>query len=330
MEPFWPRHSPHFLAVRTAARAGLHACAGEEIGGGLSVAVGLSGGADSLALTAALIAENADVMAVCVDHQLQEGSRGIAERAAEQARALGAQAVVVPAEWDNSFGASAKDSLESGARQARYRALAAVAGSRPIFIAHTADDQAETLLLGLMRGQAVGMSSQTRNEGALIMRPLLGLRRQDTAGACAELGLEFWQDPHNQPAAAEDFRRVAVRHEVLPLLERIVGGEIAPALAAAADDIAEDDSYLQPVSLSDDCAQLASLPAPVRRRAIAGWLQEQGVRVTKAGLRGIDKLCTSYTGQGGVAVSMVAAGERKHRGWLEVSRVGGKLALIRR
>ena len=96
-KPFWPRVSPHFLACRRGVRA-----AGLDH----AVAVGLSGGADSLALMAALVAEGHEVLALCVDHGLQDGSRAQAERAAEQARTLGARAKVLCVEAGAAAGAA--------------------------------------------------------------------------------------------------------------------------------------------------------------------------------------------------------------------------------
>lgn len=341
--PFWPRVSPHFLACRRAVRAAQmdH-----------TVAVGLSGGADSLALCAAMIAEGHDVIALCVDHGLQDGSREQAEKAARQAESLGAQARVLAVQVPQGRGKS----MEAVARHERYAAMAmAVAacegrenaasrrvevcerdtelgeaaraksargkgGPLEIALAHTADDQAETLLLGALRGRVAGMPERAVVEGARVVRPFLQVRRADTEGACAELGVEVWHDPHN---ADTDFRRVALRREIIPELSRVIGGDAVPALAQAAMDTARDEEYLATAATAD-CAELAALPEPRRRRAIAAWLIEQGVKVTKEGIGGIGKLCTDWHGQGPVAVSSARqAGQR-----LEVARIGGKLALL--
>ena len=315
--PFWPRVSPHFLACRRAVRAAQldH-----------TVGVGLSGGADSLALCAAMIAEGHDVIALCVDHGLQDGSREQAERAARQAENLGARARVLEVQVPEEAG----NSLEAAARQARYQAMSAAAredgasrrGGRSleIAVAHTADDQAETLLLGALRGRVAGMPERAVVEGARVVRPFLQVRRADTEGACAELGLEVWQDPQN---ADTDFRRVALRREIIPELSRVIGGDAVPALAQAAMDTARDEEYLATPATAD-CAELAALSEPRRRRAIAAWLVERGVKVTREGVGGIGKLCTNWHGQGPVAVSSARqAGQR-----LEVARIGGKLALL--
>ena len=311
-KPFWPRVSPHFLACRRGVRA-----AGLD----RAVAVGLSGGADSLALMAALVAEGNEVLALCVDHGLQAGSRAQAERAAEQARRLGSRARVLSVAAGVSAAAGA-ESMEAAARVARYRALAAACAGEDleVAVAHTADDQAETLLLGALRGRVTGMSERSEVEGARVVRPLLNVRRADTEGACAELGLSAWQDPQN---ADTHFRRVALRREIIPQLSRIIGGDAVPALAQAAGDAALDDAALR-TPPTTDCADLAAMAEPRRRRAIAAWLVSEEVEVTRRAVGDVGKLCTHWHGQGPVAVrSARQVGQR-----LEVARIGGKLALL--
>lgn len=285
MEPFWPRRSPHFLACRRAVRG----WTGPAV-------IGLSGGADSLALVAAAAAERLDVTALVVDHGLQEGSAEVARRAAEQAQNFG-----VPADVTKVSITPTGKGTEADARQARYVALFDQAGpDRDVWTAHTADDQAETLLLGALRGNPAGMSPRA---GRLV-RPLLHVRRADTAGACAELGITPWQDPMNKD---ERYRRVALRTRVIPLLEEIVGGEVVPALAGTADRIAEAAAQLQritPATSTDsgalDCAELASLTPVVRRAVVAEWVVEKRGEVKGAHLAAIEALVTNWRGQGAV------------------------------
>ena len=279
MQPFWPRRSPHFLACRRCVR---------DLTG--PAVIGLSGGADSLALVAAAAAEAKQVHAVVVDHQLQEDSAAVARRAAEQARAWGIAASVVEVQVEGN-------NLEAAAREARYAALQSYGVD--VWVAHTADDQAETLLLGALRGNPSGMSRRT---GHGVVRPFLSIRRADTIGACAELGVTPWQDPMNSDPA---FRRVAVRRDVIPQLSGVIGGDCVPALAATADRIAADRDLLESqvdLSPTADCAVLAGLPGPVRRRRIAAWLIEQGIGVVGVQLRDIERLTTNWHGQGEVAV----------------------------
>ena len=129
-EPFWPRKSPHFLACRRAVRLCWQTSHGGDTGG--PVVIGLSGGPDSLALVAAALAEGVPVLAVVVNHNLQEGSAQVAGEAAVQARALGASTRIVHVDVDVERGGS----VEAAARQARYAALFEVA-------AEAAGDRAE-------------------------------------------------------------------------------------------------------------------------------------------------------------------------------------------
>ncbi|MDO3650982.1 tRNA lysidine(34) synthetase TilS [Nocardia mangyaensis] len=219
------------LAVRRGVRAWVAAH-----GGRVPVVVGLSGGADSLALVAAAVVEAGAVTAVVVDHGLQEGSAEVAEQAAAQARALGCvAALVVPVEVGRDGG------VEAAARVARYAALESVRDGRPVLLGHTLDDQAETVLLGLARGSGgrsiQGMAAWNPPWG----RPLLGVRRAQTMRMCADLGLRTWDDPHNTDSR---YTRVRVRNEVLPLLEDVLGGGVAQALARTADQLREDGAVL--------------------------------------------------------------------------------------
>ena len=139
--PFWPDRSPAFLKLRRAVRA----LASED-----PVLIGLSGGADSLGLVAAALAEGRNVLALCVDHGLQPDSATVAARAVATARSLGAEARSVKVQVKPG-------NIEAQAREARYEALmaAAAAEGRSVWVAHTMDDQAETYLLGSLRGRAV-------------------------------------------------------------------------------------------------------------------------------------------------------------------------------
>ena len=325
-KPFWPRVSPNFLACRRAVVEWAREAKPQE-----SIAVGLSGGADSLALTAALVAEGFEVQALCVDHGLQPGSAEQAGKAAGQAESLGARAEVLKVEVAD------RGSLEAAARLARYQAFAG-ATRLPVAVAHTADDQAETLLLGALRGKVAGMLPAAEIEGVRVVRPLLQVRRAQTLAACEELGLEVWHDPQNRDTS---FRRVALRREIIPQLSQLIGGDAVPALAQAAGDAALDDAALSNAALSKaalsnaapgseglDAAELAALSEPVRRRILAAWLHEQGAEVTREVLRGVGKLCTNWHGQGGVAVAPSLKEQKIMGQRLEVRRVGGKLALL--
>jgi tRNA(Ile)-lysidine synthase len=267
--------------------------------------VALSGGPDSLALTAAAAAA-LPTTALIVDHGLQVGSADIAEIARRQAHDLGcvdAQVLRVRVGTDGG--------PEAAARTARYAALDAARGQASVLLAHTLDDQAETVLLGLGRGSGARSIAGMRAADPPWYRPLLGVRRTVTHAACAELGLAPWDDPHNHDAR---FTRVRLRTEVLPLLEDVLGGGVAGALARTAAALREDTDALDEwatAALENTAdtgetvavAALSMLPAAVRRRVIRRWLLRGGAaNLTDKQIRAVDALVTAWHGQGGVAV----------------------------
>lgn len=301
----FPRASKNLLACRQ----GIRRLYEHGVEAGQPLAIGLSGGPDSLALVIAARAEGHEVLALCVDHQLQEGSAQVAAEAAGKAEAWGARAKVLRVEVvDRGEG------MEAAARRVRYLALAKAAGTLPLVVAHTAEDQAETLLLGELRGKASGMSVKGISEGGVVYRPFLGLRRTHTVGTCVDCGVEYWSDPQNECLS---FRRVAVRKNILPALGEILGsGDATAVLAQAAAMVAEDNDYLN--SLVPECAYqaqdlavevIAQLPEAIARRAVLAWLHAQAeahpqwqVSVSSAALRDVLRLCTQWRGQGAVAV----------------------------
>ncbi|WP_027332260.1 tRNA lysidine(34) synthetase TilS [Mycolicibacterium tusciae] len=266
--------------------------------------VALSGGADSLALTAAA-AKVMPTTALIVDHRLQAESGAVAATAREQALSLGCvEAQVICVDVGTAGGP------EAAARTARYRALDTARGDAPVLLAHTLDDQAETVLLGLGRGSGARSIAGMRPLDPPWGRPLLGIRREVTQAACAELNLTPWQDPHN---VDRRYTRARLRAEVLPLLEEVLGGGVAEALARTAAALREDtevldglaDRELAEVSIAGglDTARLVDLPDAVRRRVIRGWLLAGGASsLTDKQIRGVDTLVTGWRGQGGVAV----------------------------
>ncbi|WP_084023338.1 tRNA lysidine(34) synthetase TilS [Mycobacterium avium] len=277
--------------------------------------VALSGGPDSLALTA-VAARLRPTTAVIVDHGLQPDSATVAQTARAQAIALGCVAAqVISVHVDGEGGP------EAAARRARYAALAAHRDG-PVLLGHTLDDQAETVLLGLGRGSGVRSIAGMRPHDPPWCRPLLGQRRAVTHAACAELGLTAWQDPHNSDRR---FTRARLRAEVLPLLEEVLGGGVAEALARTATALREDNELLDALAeralpaaragAGLQVAALAGLDAPVRRRVIRAWLLAGGATgLTDKQIRGVDNLVTAWRGQGGVAVGSSQPGERLFAG----------------
>ncbi|MEH3141492.1 MAG: tRNA lysidine(34) synthetase TilS [Mycobacterium kyogaense] len=266
--------------------------------------VALSGGPDSLALTA-VAAQLRPTTALIVDHRLQAGSGTVAATARDQAMALGCvDAQVV------SVGVGSAGGPEAAARAARYEALEHARAGALVLLGHTLDDQAETVLLGLGRGSGARSIAGMVAYDAPWCRPLLGVRRSVTHAACAESGLTPWRDPQNDDPR---FTRVRLRTEVLPLLDDVLAGGVAEALARTATALREDTDALDAIAtdIATDIAvgadlavaTLTVLPAAVRRRVIRRWLLEGGAAgLTDAQIRSVDALVTAWRGQGGVAV----------------------------
>ena len=236
--------------------------------------VACSGGADSTALLAAARAvAPGRVHVAVIDHGLQEGS---AERSAALVADLVAQGVPAAVHGVVVDGGGG---LEAAARRARYGALrtARPHPDSPVLLGHTLDDQAETVLLGLGRGSGARSLAGMRTWDPPWLRPLLGLRRADTAAACRSQGLTFWDDPHNVDPR---FTRVRLRREVLPLLEEVLGGGVAEALARTA------------AQLRDDGEALDAAACDVLARAAAAADDAQLARAERGGRRGSTPPCS--------------------------------------
>ena len=274
--------------------------------------VALSGGPDSLALAAAAAAVR-PTTALIVDHQLQQDSAEVARTARAQALTVGCVAARILRVEVGAVGGP-----EAAARSARYAALDEVRGGAAVLLAHTLDDQAETVLLGLGRGSGPRSIAGMRSYDPPWGRPLLGVRRAVTAAACAELQLTPWSDPHNTDAR---FTRVRLRTEVLPLLEDVLGGGVAEALARTADALRADGEVLDVLAAqvldrtrrADGLAvsELIDVAPAVRRRVLRAWLLTGGARgLTERHIRGVEALVSAWHGQGGVAVPGSRPGHR--------------------
>ena len=226
---------------------------------GSVVRCGVSGGADSTALAVLAVAAGCDVTIVHVDHGLRPDSH--IDAAAVTALAERLDVPVQCAQVDVAPGAN----LEARARKARHEVL-----GRDALLGHTADDQAETVLLALLRGAGVhglaGMRPDRR-------RPLLGLRRADTEAVCERLGITPVHDPSNTDPR---HRRNRVRHEVLPLLDDVAGRDVVPLLArtaaaarAATDRLDDEAAMVDPT----DAAALRAAPEVVAVLALRQWLR---------------------------------------------------------
>jgi tRNA(Ile)-lysidine synthase len=284
---------PAVATGRTLVRTAL-----ADLAPGARVVVGVSGGADSLALAAvaAFVAprESYDLSAVVVDHGLQHDSAEVAATAARQVRSLGVPAVVERVEVGRTGGP------EAAARDARLAVLAG-AGADAVLMAHTLDDQAETVLLGLGRGSGPRSISGMAPRDGLWRRPLLTMRRADTERICRASGLSWWTDPHNSDPA---FRRSRVRAEVMPVLEDVLGGGVAEALARTADQVRADaallDQLAADVAAPSDVATLAALPSALRSRVLRRLALAAGASAAELAashLAELDRLVTDWHGQ---------------------------------
>ena len=231
---------------------------GGYTGRGARFLVGVSGGPDSTALLASLVELRDDcrfeLHVVHVDHALRPESRGDA-----------AYVRRLCSRWDVPFNMRRVNvkglrreeglSVEAAARKARHMALldeAAASGADAIALGHTADDQIETVLLSLLRGAGLrglaGMAKQLgspftlpNGERVPIVRPLLGVTRADVMGYLKERRLRPRQDASN---ADPTHLRNRVRHELLPLMERVREGAVS-AVGRASDDARLALEYLE-------------------------------------------------------------------------------------
>ena len=239
-----------------------------------TILFGCSGGADSMALALALFLEanGTKVIPVVVDHGLQQGSAQVTTQTISKLKNIGYTQI-------ESAVAQVKitDGLEASARRARYQIFNQFIDTHQpkyFLLAHTSNDQAESVLLGLARGSGARSLSGMALENNIYVRPLLKISRQTTESACSEGGVEFWSDPHNDDLR---FARVRTRKNVLPNLEENLGPGITDALVRSADLLRDDadalDSFAReyfdqtdPLNLSVD--ELERLPRAIRTRVL--------------------------------------------------------------
>ena len=310
-------------AVRNAVRTWL-----ENYEAGDTILVAVSGGADSLALAHALSIEATkyviSIVGVTVDHQLQEQSGAQAEKVKAQLKEFGLDCII------KKITIVIQDGLEASARKARYQALKEAAEEQKavaVFLGHTRDDQAETVLLGLARGSGTRSLSGMAHHNGLYVRPLLEITRIQNEQYCDELKLQYWNDPHNQNP---EFSRVRVRNEVLPIFEKSVGPGIADALARSAHLLRDDadalDSWAKReetrLDLADlDCSHLEQLPRAIRTRIIRAAIYAAGApagSVTLEHVSAVEALICAWSGQGALNLP----------GGVKVERISGRLSLL--
>ncbi|WP_462418571.1 tRNA lysidine(34) synthetase TilS [Kytococcus sp. Marseille-QA3725] len=319
-----PGPPPAVAAVRRAVR-GLLA---EAVAAGRPVLLACSGGPDSTAMAAA-VAFEADglrrrgvdplVAAVVVDHGLQDGSDRVAARAVDTLWALGIGRV----ESVRVQVVDAGEGPEAAARRARHAALERCADAltpegteatrqAETWLAHTRDDQAEQVLLGLVRGAGTRSLAGMSPHRGRLRRPLLGLPAVTTRRACEDLGLDVHHDPHNEDPR---FTRVRARW-LLQRLATELGTDLAPALARTADHARADADLLDALArerleglpatpdgtcpVDDLLAVEEALRPRVWRQLVLRAAGPDAPAPAAVHLRELDRLLTDWTGQGPV------------------------------
>jgi tRNA(Ile)-lysidine synthase len=291
---------PAVAEARGCVRRGL-----ADLRPGDLVLAACSGGADSLALAAALAHEAPRLGlrggGVTVDHGLQPGS---AERAAQVTAILGRLGLEPAARMRVTVaGGPGSGGPEGAARTARYAALeeaARQAGAAAVLLGHSRDDQAETVLLGLARGAGGRALAGMAARRGLFRRPLLGVPRATLREACLAGGLEPWDDPHNADPA---YARSRVRHQALPALEAALGPGVAAALARTAAQASADCDALDALAHAEawriEAVPPAGPPVADSRAAAAG------PAVRGAGQSGLTGLLALDPGAGSAGVRAV-------------------------
>lgn len=315
------------------------------------IIVAVSGGADSTALFLAIDELKREgkiagqVFVAHLDHGLRPNSKRDARWVSNLAKSLGYSAVISRANVREIAEAN-KDNLEQVARRVRYEFLARTAKrkkARFVLTGHTMDDQAETVLLRLMRGSASiglggipGVRSLSTSGDIRLVRPLLWARRADTEDYCRERRQEFLQDEMNRD---ESYARVRVRKHLLPLMESF-NARVVEAISRSAALLSEDTAELQQSAAellqkasnqnnsgrdktkhhSLDVQVLSAAPSPLRRRALRHWLMNargNARRLEMVHLVAVEKLLEGTAG-GRVVELPGGAKVKRLRGRLEV------------
>ena len=220
----------------------------------------VSGGQDSMAMLLLAVLNDCEVTAFHVDHSLRPGSDKEAVTVAKIVEQLGAEFV------SKTIAVEPGSNLEARARDARYAVL-----PEDIATGHTADDQAETLLINLLRGAGLqGLAGMQKN----FNHPILNLRRSETERLCQDLAIECVNDPSNLDLK---FLRNQVRHQLMPLMNDVSQRDVAPILARQAELFRDDAQVLDELAKQidpTDAKAVAGAPLALARRAIRNWLTD--------------------------------------------------------
>lgn len=309
------------LAIRQAVRPWVQSADAR-------ILIGVSGGADSMALALATYLEckSADIElgAIIIDHQLQDGSDLVAQSCKDKLIQIGLVSIEIIA-----VNVELQDGMEASARRARYLAFEeATLRLKPdyFFLAHTKNDQAESVLLGLARGSGTRSLSGIATQNGRYIRPILEIDRATTELVCIENGITPWVDPHNSDL---HFARVRARKTVLPILESNLGPGIVAALARSARILREDadaldflaENFLSTRNALDlQVDELAQLPKAIRIRVLREAICAAGAlegSLSADHLTPVEALITDWRGQGEISLPY----------GVKVLRISGRLSL---
>ena len=313
------RLSPAQGAIRHAVREVL--AANTKPGQKLLIAV--SGGADSLALASATLFESKklqlQVATATIDHGLQKVSAKVTEQTLEKLYQIG-----ITEAWSKKVKVGTKGGPEAAAREARYEALESLrieSKSDFIVLGHTANDQAETVLLGLTRGSGSRSLSGMSVRSERLLRPLLSIERASTEQFCKDEKISPWHDPQNKDLK---FLRVRIRKVVLPFLEKQLGKGIFSNLIRTSSQLQEDDQYLSFVAAKEyrkiaktslrqvtlGQPELVKLPEAIRNRVIKSAIDHFNLESSRTHVLAVADLVLNWHGQKPLALPGVRV-ERK-------------------
>jgi tRNA(Ile)-lysidine synthase len=277
---------------------------------GQKLLIAVSGGADSMALASATLFESKklqlQIATVTIDHGLQKASAKVTEQTLEKLQKIG-----ITETWSKKVKVGTKGGPEAAARAARYEALESIrveSKSDFIVLGHTANDQAETVLLGLTRGSGSKSLSGMSVRSERLLRPLLSIERKTTEQFCKDEKISPWQDPQNRDLK---FLRVRIRKVVLPFLEKQLGNGIFGNLLRTSSQLQEDDQYLSLVaakafkkvakagsnSLSLSQPDLVKLPDAIRNRVIKSAIDYFEVESSRVHVLAVVDLVLNWHGQ---------------------------------
>ena len=294
-----------------------------------NILVACSGGADSLALawTSQVVTKRIglNLIAVIIDHQLIKESSQVAQDAKKKCEDFGVEKVVIKqieVKDDN-------EGLEAAARKARYEAFEELVNefnAKAVLLAHTQDDQAETMLMRLTRGSGAKSLSAMKEVSGKYLRPFLHIRKQVLVVALEKENISYWQDPAN---TNYKFLRAKVRHELMPKLIEVLGDSAIDSLDRTSELLKEDNEALESIALESyeklnkelKVQELEKLPTAIRKRVIKIAALNSGVTpgpFSFEHIEAIDALVTNWRGQGNVDLP----------GFIQASRVDQTIRFI--